>query len=233
MLGSDCCGSASLLDALCGSSNDDMVNTPKFLRKKQEIAAPGATLSGAAPRPFDETYTVGQKLAKGSFGTVFVTTHKGSHEEFAVKVIDKPRLKPRDVDTLHREVGILKDCHDVDHIVRLVDFYDTPDKFFVVQVYARGGDVFERLAQRTSYSEKEARDLAICLLDAMKVLHERKIAHRDLKPENLLLEDVLSDSGILLADFGFASYVPEGGLRTRCGACWCLRVGHGAVHVVL
>jgi serine/threonine protein kinase len=40
---------------------------------------------------------------------------------------------------------------------------------------------------------------------------------RDLKPENLLLRDLFDDSGILLADFGFARYVPEEKLTTRCG----------------
>jgi hypothetical protein len=27
----------------------------------------------------------------------------------------------------------------------------------------------------------------------------------------------MRDSEILVADFGFATYVPEGGLKTRCG----------------
>jgi serine/threonine protein kinase len=38
-----------------------------------------------------------------------------------------------------------------------------------------------------------------------------------LKPENILLRDMLDDSSVLLADFGFARYVPEDGLKTRCG----------------
>lgn len=79
------------------------------------------------------------------------------------------------------------------------------------------GDVFERLASMTTYNEKNARDLAFQLVQAMATLHERKIVHRDLKPENLLLADKNDDTSILLADFGFARYVPEEGLKTRCG----------------
>lgn len=41
--------------------------------------------------------------------------------------------------------------------------------------------------------------------------------YRDMKPENLLLKGTHDDSTILLADFGFAKYVPEEGLKTRCG----------------
>lgn len=79
------------------------------------------------------------------------------------------------------------------------------------------GDVFERLANITTYSERDARDLASQLLKAIHHLHERKIAHRDLKPENLLLLESGNDSKIVLADFGFAKYVPTDLLRTRCG----------------
>eukprot|EP00977_Amphora_coffeiformis_P012882 scaffold3271_cov181-Amphora_coffeaeformis.AAC.9 len=79
------------------------------------------------------------------------------------------------------------------------------------------GDVFERLADMTTYTEKKARDLAVQLIKAMEVMHDRKIAHRDLKPENLLLRSKTDDASILLADFGFARHVPEDGLKTRCG----------------
>jgi serine/threonine protein kinase len=83
---------------------------------------------------------------------------------------------------------------------------------------AKGGDVFTRLALRTSYTEKNARNLAKQLLETIEALHERRIVHRDLKPENLLLRNDFDDSAIILADFGFAKYLPENGkLTTRCG----------------
>lgn len=82
----------------------------------------------------------------------------------------------------------------------------------------QGGDVFTRLALRTSYTEKNARNLAKQLLETIDALHKRRIVHRDLKPENLLLRDDFDDSSIILADFGFARFLPENGkLTTRCG----------------
>lgn len=95
--------------------------------------------------------------------------------------------------------------------------YIVPETFYIVQEYARGGDVFDRLAKRVSYTEKDARDLAVILLGIMRDIHERKVVHRDMKPENLLLKSSMNDTSILLADFGFAKYVPEEGLKTRCG----------------
>ena len=50
------------------------------------------------------------------------------------------------------------------------------------------GDVFERLANMTTYTEKTARDLAVQLIKAMEVMHDRKIAHRGKKTKRRGLE---------------------------------------------
>jgi hypothetical protein len=38
---------------------------------------------------FDEFYSLDTKLRSGSYGTVYITKHKESGEEYAVKVIDR------------------------------------------------------------------------------------------------------------------------------------------------
>lgn len=181
---------------------------------------PGKTLAdGKSPTlyKFEEEYLLDKRLRSGSYGVVFTTRHKGTKDEYAVKVIDRTKLKKKDDDATFREVNIMRDLVDIPNIVGLIDFYVEPQTFYVVQVYARGGDVFDRLAQRVSYTEKDARDLGLVLLRTMKQLHKRKICHRDLKPENLLLKESGDDCAILVADFGFAKYVPDEGLKTRCG----------------
>lgn len=183
-------------------------------------AKPGSSLvdeKGEYSHKFEEEYILDKRLRSGSYGVVFTTRHKGTDSEFAVKVIDRTKLKKKDDDATFREVGIMKELVGVPNIVALMDFYVEPQTFYVVQVYAKGGDVFDRLAQRVSYTEKDARDLSIVLLKTMKQLHKRQIIHRDLKPENLLLKEKGDDTEILVADFGFAKHVPEEGLKTRCG----------------
>ena len=197
----------------------ESMSTSSFMGTDDE--KPGLTLvspEACSTLRFEDHYEVQEKIAKGSFGVVFVARHKHSGEEFAVKVIERKKLSAREKNGVIREVSILRDCRNVANIVRLIDFYASPKHFYVVQVYAQGGDLFKRLAQSSSYSEKDARDLATKLMEAMKVLHSNKIVHRDLKPENLLLQDLLDDTKILIADFGFARYVPKEGLRTRCGS---------------
>lgn len=168
---------------------------------------------------FQDLYTLDERLRSGSYGTVYTCHHKlNAEKKYAVKILDRTKLKQKDDDGVFREVSIMKQLADVENVVRLIDFFQSPEKLYVVQVFAAGGDVFDRLAQRTFYNEKESRDLAECLLKTIHALHERKIVHRDLKPENLLLANTFDDSDILLADFGFARLLPEDGkLTTRCG----------------
>ena len=137
----------------------------------------------------------------------------------AVKVIDRQKLKKKDDEGIFREVQILQEFMGVPNIIQLVDFFVEPDRLYVVQNYAAGGDVFDKLAQRKTYSEQDARVLARVLLQAMDALHHASVVHRDLKPENLLLANPADDTSILVADFGFARHVNtnDNGCKTRCG----------------
>lgn len=206
--------------------------------------------SSSEKHSFKDSYEVKHKLQSGSYGTVYVV--KPNHpdhkvdETYAVKTIR--RKKKIFVDKLSsgtgitlteeetkmmakyekeeravlNEVQILYDLSDSVGITKLVDFYVEPEYFHVVQIFAEGGDVFDRLAKRHSYTEKDMRDLTVPLLETMEFMHSRNIVHRDMKPENLLLKERDKDSTVLVADFGFAKYVPRdeggtGGCKTRCG----------------
>ena len=50
-----------------------------------------------------------------------------------------------------------------------------------------GGDLFDRIATKTVFTEKDARDLVALLLRTVAYIHGKGIVHCDLKPENLLL----------------------------------------------
>jgi len=169
---------------------------------------------------FENLYTLDRKLNSGSFASVWVGIHKISSAEFAVKVVDRKRLKPKDDAAVYREVSILKSLSgSYDGIINLIDFFEEPQTFHLILELARGGDVFDRLSKRTVYTEKHARDLARRMLEAVQYIHSYGIVHRDLKPENLLLVDDINDSNIKLGDFGFAKRLADApeGLRTRCG----------------
>jgi len=181
---------------------------------------PGATLEADINKPdhvFENDYVIDKELRAGSFGVVSTTRHKKTNELFAVKVVNRAKLTKKDDEVHFREIAMMKDMIGIENIVRLVDIYITPEAFYFVQVFARGGDVFDRLVKRKSYTELDARVLSDVLIKTMRDMHKKKICHRDLKPENILLKCPKDDASIMVADFGFTKYVPEEGLKTRCG----------------
>lgn len=89
--------------------------------------------------------------------------------------------------------------------------------YYLVMECVSGGELFDRIVEKSYYNEKEARATCKILLEAIGYCHEHSVAHRDLKPENLLLLG-LDDSSIKIADFGFAKIVEtKGSLKTQCG----------------
>lgn len=181
----------------------------------------GSTLSDTELQKtldFKDQYELTQKLRSGSYGTVYVTRHKASGDNYAVKMIDRKKLKPKDDVAVFREVSVLQELKSVEGVIQLMDFFVQKDTFYVVQQYARGGDLFDRLASRKTYSEVLARDVASRLLKTIADMHAKHYVHRDMKTENLLLRDEIDDCHVLVADFGFAKHCEEGTfLKTRCG----------------
>ena len=83
-----------------------------------------------------------------------------------------------------------------------------------------GGELFDRIIEKRTFTEREARDSIRCVLEALKYMHDRRVVHRDLKPENLLLKlrDKTKLTPVKLADFGFAKSIKsKNGCRSLCG----------------
>lgn len=67
-----------------------------------------------------------------------------------------------------------------------------------------GGELFDRIVEKETYSEKEAVDVIKPIVDAISYCNKMGIAHRDLKPENLLFNTPDPDATIKITDFGLA-----------------------------
>lgn len=78
----------------------------------------------------------------------------------------------------------------MDHpnVVRLLEIYDEEDSIYLVMELMQGGELFDRIVEKESYSEKMASETLKPIVDAIRYCHELGIVHRDLKPENLLYE---------------------------------------------
>lgn len=186
----------------------EMQSTPSDTEKAQPNRA----------QKFLDIYELKKKLRKGSYATVWECIHKDSGEIYAVKIIARRGLDPKDDESVLNEVSMMLSLTENKYVVQLHDFIEEKEAFYLVMENMAGGDVFDRIISMTRYTEKDARDLVVVLLKAISSMHEIGIAHRDIKPQNLLLVSSDNNADVKVGDFGFARRVhtPES-LTSRVG----------------
>eukprot|EP00051_Salpingoeca_urceolata_P031375 m.11362 g.11362 ORF g.11362 m.11362 type:complete len:518 (-) comp3986_c0_seq1:19-1572(-) len=148
-------------------------------------------------------------LGTGVNGDVVTCQRKTTQEKFALKCLE-PREETR------REIQLQFMSHNHPNIVRAYDVYDNtiargprdprpPTRtYLMVMELMQGGELFERIIDKKSFTELEASSVMRQIVSAVANLHRMNIAHRDLKPENLLYATKDEESLLKLADFGFA-----------------------------
>ena len=139
-------------------------------------------------KAFSEVYELDKDLGRGAFSIVKVGHHKESGKSYAIKIITKKEMYDFDKECLKNELMVMQELlppHD--HLVQLYDVFDETDFVHLVLEKINGGELLDRLIEKTKYSECEARDVCKIVFEALRHCHEHKVAHRDIKPENLLL----------------------------------------------
>lgn len=127
------------------------------------------------------------QIGSGQYTVVHEAKHRQSRDIYAVKRVARTDLGPSDAVALQEEITALQMCRGCPYIVNLHDVFEEPDYTFLVISQQRGGDLIERVTQKHSYAEPEAREVAKQLLMGVEFLHSKRIANRNLKPENILL----------------------------------------------
>ncbi|XP_056332067.1 serine/threonine-protein kinase Sgk2b isoform X2 [Danio aesculapii] len=156
-------------------------------------------------------------IGTGSFGKVFLATHRENGKYYAVKVLQKhiilTRKEERNVMCEHR---VLLKTLNHPFLVKLHFSFQTKERLYLVLDYACGGELFYHLQREGVFGEARARFYAAEMACALGYLHSLKIVYRDLKPENILLD---SAGHVVLTDFGLCKegMSGRGTTRTFCG----------------
>jgi calcium/calmodulin-dependent protein kinase (CaM kinase) II/calcium/calmodulin-dependent protein kinase I len=174
---------------------------------------------GKVGQTFEDVYQLDQKIREGRISGIWKGAKRDGDDRgiVAIKVINVDRCNHQEEARIMNEVAILQSLVHP-NILKLHDFFEESPRFYIVMELMQGGDVFDRIVQKTQYTELDARELISTLLEAIEFIHSRRVAHRDLKPQNLLLETIENDNIIKVSDFSFARRVhtPKS-LFTRCG----------------
>mmetsp|Transcript_12767 Transcript_12767/g.15149 ORF Transcript_12767/g.15149 Transcript_12767/m.15149 type:complete len:333 (-) Transcript_12767:216-1214(-) len=179
----------------------------------------GNRLTKITKTDFEKKYSTKEVLGRGSFAIVKRAVRKKDGKELAVKIIKKAKLGQKELQIVHDEVKIMdkikhKNC------VKLEEIFETNKKLYLVMEKLSGGELFDRIVAKGSYSEKEASVLIQSVAAALQYLHSIGIVHRDLKPENLIYANRDANSVIKITDFGLAklkSPKQDNMMETACG----------------
>ncbi|KAI0372436.1 Pkinase-domain-containing protein [Pilatotrama ljubarskyi] len=156
-------------------------------------------------------YVIVSDLGKGSFATVYRGYHEQTHQQVAIKTVNRSGLSPKLFDNLQGEIEILKSLSHR-HITRLLDVIRAERNIYLIMEFCAGGDLANYIKKRgrvegleyipspgaapTYYphpksgglSEIVVRSFLRQLARAIKFLRQRNLIHRDIKPQNLLLK---------------------------------------------
>eukprot|EP00388_Colpodella_angusta_P021871 GDKJ01055713.1.p1 GENE.GDKJ01055713.1~~GDKJ01055713.1.p1 ORF type:complete len:555 (-),score=139.23 GDKJ01055713.1:126-1718(-) len=157
-------------------------------------------------------------IGSGAFGQVFTATHRLTRIERAVKVI--PKKMVTDVEMLKAEIDIMIDL-DHPNVIKLIEYFEDSKNVYLVMELCKGGELFQRIIDKGSFSEAEAAYATRQMLQALVYCHKQSIMHRDLKPENFLYRSPNSDDGLKLIDFGLSDRFQSGHFKSsRAGTVW-------------
>jgi len=162
-------------------------------------------------------YDVGDELGRGAFSVVKVGTNRKTKDRVAIKIIDRNDVGKDYEKNLRMEMDILRR---VDHpnIIALHEMIEAGNKLYFVMELVTGGELFDRIVEKGSYSEEDAKVLVRKIVSAIDYLHKQNIAHRDLKPENLLVKSIDDDTEVKIADFGLSKIIDKDKMmQTACG----------------
>ncbi|KAK8027686.1 hypothetical protein PG991_004742, partial [Apiospora marii] len=139
-------------------------------------------------------YGLGKLIGKGSFGKVYLATHKLTNGS---KVVLKSAKK--DDSNLAREIHHHRQfVHP--HIARLYEVIVTESLVWLVLEYCPGDELYNYLLKHGPLPVEKVQKTFTQLVGAVCYVHQQSCVHRDLKLENILLD---KHENVKLVDFGF------------------------------
>lgn len=182
------------------TSNKGPSKPPTTKKKKRRFAADMESTR------FSDTYSLtGEVLGQGAYGKVWTCRNIYTSVEYAVKIIDKYRHPNRE--RVFKEIEIYLHCRDCANILKIIEFFEEEEKFYVVFEKMQGGPLLDHIEKRGHLNEQEASLIVKDIATSLNFLHSKGMAHRDLKPENILCQYSNLVIPVKICDFDLGSSI--------------------------
>jgi len=114
---------------------------------------------------------------EGAFAQVKKVTNKKTKTVRAMKILDKKNIPALEEEKFISEIQVLKQL-DHPHILKLYEFYQDAKNYYIIMELCTGGELFDQIINKGSFSEKEATYVMKQLLSAIRYAHNHNIVHR-------------------------------------------------------
>ncbi len=187
--------------------------------KNRFLPIPESVAQGLEREPKITDFKIIKELGAGSFGHVYLVTHKETKVQYAIKAIDKRnKSNIEEKPYFRREVEVMYKIHHP-NVVKLYGHFEDNNYCYFIMEYISKGNVYSLISQdkKKRINAQIVASLMKDVISAVYFLHNMHppIIHRDIKPENVLLAEGMVAK---LTDFGWSNYMQEDEQRkTVCG----------------
>ena len=187
--------------------------------KNRFLPIPESVTKGLEPEPKISDFQILKELGAGSFGHVYLVSHKITKAQYAIKAIDKrDKSNQNEKPYFRREIEVMYKIHHP-NVVKLFGHFEDNNYCYFIMEYIEKGNIYNLIPHdgKKKLNTKIVASLIKDVISAVYYLHHMKpiIIHRDIKPENVLLGEGLVSK---LTDFGWSNYMQEDEKRkTVCG----------------
>ena len=155
---------------------------------------------------FSQVYRVEKALVPSASGSK--QSHNPAANVWAVKKSRKPYTGNKDRHRKMREVQILKDLRGNEHLVELIDSWESKNHLYIQTEFCENGNLKDFLLQtgfKGRLDDFRIWKILLELSQGVKSIHDANFIHLDLKPANVFIDW----EGVLkIGDFGMASSWP-------------------------
>ena len=175
--------------------------------KNRFLPLPKSAVMELEHEPSISDFNIIKEIGTGSFGKVYLASHKKTKVKYAIKAIDKLNMdNEMEKTSFNREVEIM---YKLDHpnIVKLYSHFEDSQYCYLIMQYIPNGSAYDLLPKNGKKPNFELISSVIRdIIRAIYYLHNMlpPIIHRDIKPENILLDE---NYNAYLTDFGWSNYI--------------------------